>query len=241
VKPSTAGAKGAIKTTPQDTLEQATKPLLNYTYEAHPQPLNCTTYASTRLIALERDHPLHIRTQRRLAEFDPKILHWAVHVPVEVNKKAIVRSWVKRRVREAFGAELKGRGWDLEGRVVQGGEAKEALKGALCVRIGKESAAEVLKASGEEVQRQCGLVLGRLVGQMKRKGRVNVDKAGEPRRVWDEQWTDHRDSREHSTKAVRDEISKHPRTDRGVRRARSDGFLNPGVDRSQRDGDQMWW
>ena len=140
---ATAAAKNPLQT------------LFHHIYEPHPRSLNCTNYKSTLTHAHEPSHPLHTRTRRRMAAFDPQTFHWTVKCPVDVSKKTVVRNWVTRRVREAFRLEL--------------GRVGVELKGALCIRLKKEGK-EVVTASGEEVRRQCGVLVRRLVGLQKGVG-----------------------------------------------------------------------
>ena len=135
--------------------------MLHYKFEPNPKPLNCCTYSSTKSFAEEPDHPLHIRTRRRLAAFNPNILHWTVKCPLELSKKAVVRNWSVRRVKEAFKEELRKGGWDKEGKATAVDEEKVALKGALCIHLNKNK--RVVEASGEEVRTQCSWVLRKVV------------------------------------------------------------------------------
>lgn len=80
--------------------------LLRFVYEAFPEPINCTTLVQTRGYAEDPAHPFHIRTQRRLEQFDPRKLHWRVQCPIDVSKKSFIRSWAVKRVRSAIRKEL---------------------------------------------------------------------------------------------------------------------------------------
>lgn len=84
-------------------------------FERHPKPNNLTSLLATDFIAQDPYHPLHIQTRRRNDAFDRNKLHWAVRCPVALSKKRTVRSWVTRRVRDAFLAELKTNGFDEQG------------------------------------------------------------------------------------------------------------------------------
>ncbi|KAK3673172.1 hypothetical protein LTR78_007012 [Recurvomyces mirabilis] len=106
--------------------------LLRYVYEPRPDPINCTTLFPTREFATDPSHPLHIRTKRKLAAFDPDNFHWRVQCPVDVSKRAFVRSWAAKRVgkvlRGKIGAALGRRQGD--GLVLRGGEGGGGLEGA---------------------------------------------------------------------------------------------------------------
>jgi hypothetical protein len=161
----TSASRAASPTTP--AAKQPNSSILKHIYDAHPEPLNCASVWPTHVFATDPTHPLHIATTRRLAAFDPNILNWSVHVSVDLSKKVVVRNWAKRRVREAFKAELKEKGFDAWGRrLVQRREGMGNLKGALSIRIGAKSTG-VLTFSGEEVRRECGLVLARVLTHMR--------------------------------------------------------------------------
>lgn len=129
------------------------KHFLYFIHEPQPKPINCTTYPATRSILSDPSHPLHIRTQRRIAAFDPHALHWNVIVPLDVSKKAVVRNWVRRRVGEAFKKILREQG---EGRRVQG---------AVSMRVRPEMAAVAMTATGEDVEREVERVVGAIVSR----------------------------------------------------------------------------
>ena len=162
---STAAATIAAAKKSLQNVATTTKPapLLHYIFEPNPKPINCCTYTSTKTFAAERDHPLHIRTQRRLRDFDPEILHWTVKCPLELSKKAVVRNWAVRRVKEALRDELGAKGWDGDGRVIGESDVGEklGLKGALCILLNKNK--RVMEASGEEVKSQCSRVLRKVL------------------------------------------------------------------------------
>ena len=133
---------------------------LTFKFEANPRPLNCTTFPVTKDFALDNSHPLHIRTTRRLAAFEPSILHWNVKTPVETSKRATVRVWAVRRVKVAFREALREGGWQTDGsRVALDGDM--SLRGALCIFVPKDR--EILEASGEDVRRQCVWLLRKVV------------------------------------------------------------------------------
>lgn len=135
--------------------------LIHYTFEPNPKPINCCTYFATKTFAEEVDHPLHIQTQRRLEAFDADVLHWTVKCSLELSKKAVVRNWAVRRVKEAFRAELRKKGWNKDGTPNDVVERRRQLKGALCIRVNKNK--HILEANGEEVRNQCSWVLRKVV------------------------------------------------------------------------------
>ena len=89
---------------------------------------------------------------------------------MSLSKKAAVRNWAKRRVREAFQEELRSRGWSVDGQVLEGlGHTERRgvrkLGGALNLRVGQG----VLGVDGEGVRGECGRVLERVVLERERK------------------------------------------------------------------------
>lgn len=134
-------------------------------YERHPGPINVTTAASTVGVATS-PHPLQIRTRRRHRDFDAGVLHWRVNAPADLSKSAFVRDRVKRRVREAFLAELKDRGWQTDGSVSHTGDAagkvqETPLKGAAMLALLKDDF--VIEAPMHEVRKQVSWAVDRLV------------------------------------------------------------------------------
>ena len=169
---STAAAARVVAATKANqnvsATEKAVVPLFHYVFQPNPKPINCCTFNSTKMFASEPDHPLHIRTQRRLAAFNPNVLHWTVKAPLELSKKAVVRNWAIRRVKAAFREELKRKGWDVEGKPLGGGEGewKQPLRGALCVHLLKNQS--IIVASGEGVKQQCSWLLRKVVAAQAR-------------------------------------------------------------------------
>jgi len=143
--------------------------LLRFQYQPSPQPVNCATLTSTTFIAEDASNPFYIRTQRRLARFDPTKLHWRVQCPKEVSGKTLIRGWANRRVHNAFAACLQDRGWDRDGRLIEKDEAaqggaersKQGIGGALLMILTKDKLA--LTASKEEVKETAAWVLQRVM------------------------------------------------------------------------------
>lgn len=153
--------------------------LLRFIFQPTPSAINCCTQNTTIEYLENWAHPYHIRTKRRLAAFDPDRLHWSVGANVEVAKKRVVRSWVKRRVEAAVRAELKDRGWRSDGTVVaaKGEEAvtgariaRAPIKGALKIFMPKDNRKEVITASGEEVRQNVRAILNEVVRKQALRG-----------------------------------------------------------------------
>lgn len=75
--------------------------------------------------------------------------------PVEVSKKAVVRNWCTKRVREALRKEIAG---------------CEGLRGALCVVVNKDKG--VVTASVENVRRECGRIVREVMRVRDSKSRL---------------------------------------------------------------------
>ncbi|EMC94527.1 hypothetical protein BAUCODRAFT_149666 [Baudoinia panamericana UAMH 10762] len=103
---ATSVASKVAKESATPTADRSKQQYLRFVYEPFPKPINCTTHTITKDIAAEPWHPLHIRIQRKLADFDPKRLHWRVVCPSDVSKKSFIRHWAAKRVRFAVAARL---------------------------------------------------------------------------------------------------------------------------------------
>jgi hypothetical protein len=141
--------------------------LFYFNYEKNPQPINVTTLFPTTTFADPRgNHPHHIKTTRRLRQFDPTKLHWTVAAPVDLSKSAFVRKTAARRVREAFQQELRREGWDPDGRRrLEGGADGNVrsfdLSGALKMGLVKDAFA--VTATSEEVKESVGTAVSTLL------------------------------------------------------------------------------
>lgn len=149
---------------PQATPSQ----LLRYFYDPNPTAINNVTFASTRMIAEDPSHPYHIRTIRRLQAFDPSILHWRVHIPIDVSKKSAIRNWAKKRVVRAMVKQLEDMGLERDGGVEDGKDG-EGLRGALLILLSKD-AKVALGFSDEQVMEDLASVL-QAVREKQRSGK----------------------------------------------------------------------
>jgi hypothetical protein len=142
--------------------------LFFFNYEKNPKPINVTTLVPTTLFAdFKSCHPFHIRTTRRLDEFNPTKLHWTVTSPLDLSKSALVRRTAARRIREAFRQELRTAGWNDDGRrIPEGGLDGNVrdfdLSGALRLNLVKEAC--VVTATSEEVRESASLAVKTLLG-----------------------------------------------------------------------------
>jgi hypothetical protein len=141
--------------------------LFYFNYEKIAQPINVTTLFPTTTFADPRgNHPLYVKTTRRLRQFDPTKLHWTVAAPVDLSKSAFVRKTAARRVREAFQQELRREGWDPDGRRrAEGGADGNVrnfdLSGAL--RMGLVKDAFAVTATSEEVKESASSAVSTLL------------------------------------------------------------------------------
>jgi hypothetical protein len=62
-------------------------------------------------------HPMHILRRRQLAARKHEGLWWHVTTGVDLSKSGVVRSWCRKRLRNAFTEGLKERGFDEFGRL----------------------------------------------------------------------------------------------------------------------------
>lgn len=69
-------------------------------------------------VASDRQHPLQIPQKRELNARRREGLWWHVTSGLELSKSSVVRSWCRRRLRNAFLEGLKDRGFDEFGRLV---------------------------------------------------------------------------------------------------------------------------
>lgn len=163
--------------------------LFFFNYEKNPQPVNITTLVPTTTFADPRSsHPYHIRTTRRLDQFDPTKLHWSVAAPVDLSKSVLVRRTAGRRVREAFRQELHRAGWNSDGqRRPEGGSDGNVrdfdLRGAL--RLGLVKEAFAVTATSEEVRQSASWAVKTLSGlhsrdkpQQRRPSKYDPDRKG---------------------------------------------------------------
>lgn len=69
-------------------------------------------------VASDSSHPLHILQRRRQAEWQKQGLRWHATTGVDLSKSSCVRSWARRRLRNAVVDELKLRGYNEKGIMV---------------------------------------------------------------------------------------------------------------------------
>ncbi|OQO06972.1 hypothetical protein B0A48_07538 [Cryoendolithus antarcticus] len=146
------------------------KKLLYINFDPRPRPLNIATLETTRNLAgPSSKHPFHIRTQRRLASFDPSKLHWRVLTPAGLSKSAYVRDKVGKRIKEAFKDELRRLGWSPDGRRLAvegtGAEQERDLCGAALIGVVKDPIA--ITASMNEVRESVSQAVRKIVQEQR--------------------------------------------------------------------------
>ncbi|KAK6435137.1 hypothetical protein LTR95_008675 [Oleoguttula sp. CCFEE 5521] len=146
------------------------KKLLYVNFDPRPRPLNIATLETTRNLAdASSKHPFHIRTQRRLAAFDPTKLHWRVLTPTGLSKSAYIRDKVGKRIQEAFKDELRSQGWDPNGRRIAvegtGAEQERNLCGAVMIGVVKDPIA--ITASMDDVRESVSVAVRKIVQEQR--------------------------------------------------------------------------
>lgn len=125
-----------------------------------------------------KSHVLYELTKRKYETRSKDSLWWNV-VANHMNEKTVLRSWIKRRLRGAFVATLATRGFDGNGRVLNGSfsrERKASLKGTLEIF----ALPPVIKAGFATVQHDTGLIVDEIIRQnerhaLTRRGREPVN------------------------------------------------------------------
>jgi hypothetical protein len=124
-------------------------------FDPSPRPVNCTTFTATDAIIKDERHPLNIPFSRRLDEWNPKRLHWAIRTPLVISKKRTIRSWVGRRFRDTFIDELRISGFNRWGEPLVPSTLKSPLTGALAITLLQPA----INASAQDVRQICSSIL----------------------------------------------------------------------------------
>jgi hypothetical protein len=75
-------------------------------------------------VIIDPSHPLHTTQKRRARARKKEGLWWHATTGVDLAKSSCVRSWARRRLRQAIIEELKARGYDENGKVIDRAPAK---------------------------------------------------------------------------------------------------------------------
>lgn len=83
----------------------------------------------TNFVLQDKQHPLYSIVLRRNNERKKEGIWWHVTTTNDLSKSSVIRSWCRRRLRNAFTDALKTRGFDRFGRLVDAGALKEPFAG----------------------------------------------------------------------------------------------------------------
>jgi hypothetical protein len=89
------------------------------------------------IIATNPSHPLYITQRRRQQELKKEGLWWHATNGTDLSKKSTVRTWARRRLRQAFVEELKAKGYDKTGKLVEANAMQERRDVMNVVRLGR--------------------------------------------------------------------------------------------------------
>jgi hypothetical protein len=178
---------GQQHTTPASgQLRSKSAPLTIFNYEISPQPFNCTTHYPTRAIAADPSHPFYIKVQRRVAAHNPEDFVWTVRCPMQLSKKPTYRHDVQKKLRRAFRAALRRKGYDEQGyplreadlaKMKEAGmevsrkgvnhhdaaDARDRLGGALVMTFVVNDKVRVLTAKGHEFRAEAERILDKVL------------------------------------------------------------------------------
>ncbi|KAF2201347.1 hypothetical protein GQ43DRAFT_349635, partial [Delitschia confertaspora ATCC 74209] len=116
------------------------------TFECYYQP--AYKYFFPNNIVNDRTHPLHIAGLRKRRDRPKEGLWWIVSVGSATSKARVVRSWLRRRLRNAFIEELKNRGFDENGKgIVMSRRAQGEGGGAVMEEVDKAQGMRELRGS----------------------------------------------------------------------------------------------
>ncbi|PSN68921.1 hypothetical protein BS50DRAFT_572102 [Corynespora cassiicola Philippines] len=133
------------------------------------------TFIINRIVT-EPNHPLYVLKKRAAEQRKKEGLWWHVVVYNTLSKSSVVRSWARRRVRNAFIEELKERGFNDKGILVNPGSVKWAnldsalnqgkeisLKGSLKFQLNAPS----VSAKYADVRKEMSSIVDALVLEIK--------------------------------------------------------------------------
>ncbi|KAF2872983.1 hypothetical protein BDV95DRAFT_472030, partial [Massariosphaeria phaeospora] len=119
-------------------------------------------------------HPLHEARRRAHKHRKEEGLWWHITTAATLSKSSVVRSWVRRRLRNAFTEELKARGIREDGRILHKDMLRTSLRGLrMVLDSGKDlslegglrlhARPEVIAAKFVEVRNETGFVIDALL------------------------------------------------------------------------------
>lgn len=144
--------------------------------------INCATLITTKVIASENSHPLHIKIMRKLAAFDPKGFYWRVNCHVDISKKSVVRNECRKDCKNAFVWALAEAGWGPDGRSLNHEKNKGRLTGAVLLAIAKDPE-RVLTAKKADLRREAQDAVRKILSKYERPAPSNrTYQSGKPAR-----------------------------------------------------------
>ncbi|KAF2651968.1 hypothetical protein K491DRAFT_555760, partial [Lophiostoma macrostomum CBS 122681] len=126
------------------------------------------SYLITHHILREPYHPLHTRIARKHAERQKTGLWWHVTISLDSSKTKVVRTWLRRRLRDAFIAELEARHMTEDGGLSAGSGREDLPRIQELLQTGKSLS---LKGS-VKLHAQSPLVAAKFVDVRKETGQV---------------------------------------------------------------------
>lgn len=88
-------------------------------------------------IAISPAHPLHISQRRRQQSRKKEGLWWHATNATDISKSGCVRTWARRRLRQAFIEELKAKGYDETGKLVDKNAMQDKTDVMNVLRLGR--------------------------------------------------------------------------------------------------------
>ena len=119
----------------------------------------------SKVVLDDKTHPFYLPTAARW-DARPRVgLWWHATGNTMLGKKAVVRRWCGRRLKNAFREALEERGFDEDGKGLFGG----ALTG--CLEMDTKEG--IVKAKFEEVKREAGMVVEHVMKMCQRGAELN--------------------------------------------------------------------
>jgi hypothetical protein len=109
-------------------------------------------------VLINRQHPLHELKKKKQKEKKQIGLWWFITSPADLSRSSCVRTWARRRLREAVIEELKVRGYDDNGLPLKGQNTTQ-LKGSLRLIV----QTPIIPAKFAEVKAETGKLIDALV------------------------------------------------------------------------------
>jgi hypothetical protein len=123
-------------------------------------------------VVSDPSHPLHEAQKRRSMDRKQEGLWWHITTGADLSKSSCVRSWSRRRLRNAIVEELKAHGYDENGRLVKrkasdsGGILTTIATGDLKGSLRLHAQAPLIPAKYVDVKTEVGQVIKTIVSAM---------------------------------------------------------------------------